>query len=43
MFLVRQSATKSLNAGEKSPSKTGGVALGIKKRTRIAGRSLKGK
>lgn len=37
VFLVRQSEMKSLKAGEKLPSRTGGLAFGIRKRTRMAG------
>ena len=36
VFLVKQRETKSLKAGEKFPSRTGGLALGMRKRTRMA-------
>jgi len=34
-FFVKHKETKSLNAAENGPSNTGGLALGIRKRTRI--------
>lgn len=40
--LVKQSDTNSLKNGEKSPSNTGGFALGIRKRTRMGWYSANG-
>lgn len=41
-FLIRHNSTNSLNALEKSPSRDGGLALGIKNSTRIGWYSASG-